>query len=71
MEEDQNPLFRTRLVSVYQGLNDEESLRLAAKHNLATSLHHEMTTWEKVCNLGAVHIHLFGWILLPITLLKN
>ena len=67
MEEDQNPLFRTRLVSVYQGLNDEEALRLAAKHNLATSLHHEMTTWEMVCNLGAVQIHLFGWIFIPIT----
>ena len=49
MKEDDNPIFRSRLVSVYQGLSDEAALRLAAKHNLATSLHHEMTTWEKVC----------------------
>ena len=56
MEEDENPLFRTRLVSVYQGLGDEEALRLAAKHNLATSLHHEMTTWEKVYTFIAVHL---------------
>ena len=47
-EEEENPVFRMRLVSVYQGLSDEQALRLAAKHNLATSLHHEMTTWEKV-----------------------
>ena len=48
MEEEENPVFRMRLVSVYQGLSDEQALRLASKHNLATSLHHEMTTWEKV-----------------------
>jgi len=48
VEEEENPAFRVRLVSVYQGLSDEQALRLAAKHNLATSLHHEMTTWEKV-----------------------
>ena len=54
VEEDTNPVFRTRLVSVYQGLNDAEALRLAARHNDATSLHHEMTTWEKVRAYSAV-----------------
>ena len=48
MLEDDKSIFRTRLMSVYQGLSDEEALRLASKHNMATALHHEMTTWEKV-----------------------
>lgn len=49
VEEDDRPIFRTRLVSVYEGLSDAEALTLAAKHNNATALHHEMLTWEKVC----------------------
>ena len=40
--------FRTRLVSVYCHLTDNQALRLASKHNLATSVHHEMTTSDKV-----------------------
>ena len=48
VENEDNPIFRTRLVSVYHGLTDTEALRLAARHNSATSLHHAMTTWEKV-----------------------
>ena len=48
VQEDENPVFRTRLVSVYQGLTDAEAFRLAARHNQATALHHDMTTWEKV-----------------------
>ena len=40
--------FRTRLVSVYCHLTDSQALRLASKHNLATSVHHEMTTCDKV-----------------------
>ena len=40
--------FRTRLVSVYSHLNDSQALRLASKHNLATSVHHDMTTCDKV-----------------------
>lgn len=40
--------FRTRLVSVYSHLTDNQALRLASKHNLATSVHHEMTTSDKV-----------------------
>ena len=46
--EDSNPIFRTRLVSVYNGLTDDEAIRLAAKHNKTTSLYHEMSTWNKV-----------------------
>ena len=45
-ENDSHPAFRTRLVSVYSGLNDDEAIRLAAKHN-KTSFH-EMSTWDKV-----------------------
>lgn len=60
MKEDDNPIFRSRLVSVYQGLSDEAALRLAAKHNLATSLHHEMTTWEKVRMYRALLFSLTG-----------
>ena len=40
--------FRTRLVSVYCHLTDNQALRLASKHNLATTVHHEMTTSDKV-----------------------
>jgi len=40
--------FRTRLVSVYSGLTDEEAQRLASRHNHATSLQHKMSSWEKV-----------------------
>ena len=40
--------IRTRLVSVYCGLSDNQALRLASKHNLATSVHHDMTTTDKV-----------------------
>lgn len=42
------PLYRTRLVSVYKNLTDQQARRLAAKHNHATSLHHDMTTLDKV-----------------------
>ena len=40
--------FRTRLVSVYSGLTDEEAQRLASRHNHTTSLQHKMSSWEKV-----------------------
>ena len=53
-EELENPpaafKFRTRLVSVYSGLSNEEAYRLASKHNNATSLQHSMSHWEKVCH---------------------
>ena len=48
MEEGSNPIFRTRPVSVYSGLADDEAIRLAAKHNKTTSFYHEMSTWNKV-----------------------
>lgn len=47
-QENDHPLYRTRLVSVYKDLTDQQARRLAAKHNHATSLHHDMTTWDKV-----------------------
>ena len=40
--------FRTRLVSVYCHLTDNQALRLASKHNLATTVHHEMITSDEV-----------------------
>ena len=40
--------YRTRLVSVYEGLNNKEALRLASQHNQVTSFTHQMTTWDKV-----------------------
>ena len=48
VKERDDPRFRTRLVSVYQGLTDDEALRLAAKHNAVTSLHHAVSTSDKV-----------------------
>lgn len=55
-EEMENPpaAFRTRLVSVYFGLTDEEAYRLASKHNNATSLQHRMSHWEKVKEVIAI-----------------
>lgn len=47
-EEDVNPVFRKRLVSVYTGLTDDQAIRLAAKHNKTTSFFHAMSTWDKV-----------------------
>ena len=40
--------FRTRLVSVYCHLTDNQALRLASKHNLATSIQIDITTSDKV-----------------------
>lgn len=54
-EENSHPAFRTRLVSVYNGLNDDEAIRLAAKHNKTTSFYHEMSTWDKVKKLANTH----------------
>ena len=48
MQDEEDLRFRTRLVSVYCHLTDNQALRLASKHNLATSVHHEMTTSDKV-----------------------
>ena len=45
-----NDSFKTRLVAVYIGLSDEEAVRVAAKHNRATSFTHSMTTQDKVFN---------------------
>ena len=50
---DEDLRFRTRLVSVYCHLTDSQALSLASKHNLATSVHHEMTTSDKV---SGIHI---------------
>ena len=40
--------YKTRFVAVYAGLTSEEALRLASKHNRATSFTHDMTTQDKV-----------------------
>ena len=40
--------YKTRLVSVYEGLTNEEALRLASQHNQVTSFTHQMTIWDKV-----------------------
>ena len=42
----------TRLVAVYVNLSDELALRLASKHNRATSFTHSMTTQDKVSLVG-------------------
>lgn len=45
-----NRLYSHRLCSVYKPMNSTLTLRLASKHNKATSVSHDMTTWDKVCN---------------------
>lgn len=41
-------LVTYRLCSVYKKMDTQLTLRLASKHNRATSFNHEMTTWDKV-----------------------
>ena len=43
-----DPNYKTRFVAVYTHLTNEDTLRLAAKHNRATLFTHEMTTQDKV-----------------------
>ena len=43
-----DPKYKTRFVAVYTHLSNEDTLRLAAKHNRATLFTHEMTTQDKV-----------------------
>ena len=40
--------FRTRLVSVYSGLTDDQAIIVASKHNKTTAFHHQMSTLERV-----------------------
>ena len=48
LKDENSGQFRTRLVAVYSNLSDEEALRLASKHNLATFLTHGVSTLDKV-----------------------
>ena len=41
-------IFTHRLCSVYSPMETNLALRLASKHNRATTFIHEMTTWDKV-----------------------
>lgn len=44
----ENKLYSHRLCSVYKPMDAKFTLRLASKHNKATSFSHDMTTWDKV-----------------------
>lgn len=46
LKEEKN--YTHRLCSVYNPMPPPLSLRLASKHNRATSFSHSMTTWDKV-----------------------
>lgn len=59
--DDEDLQFRTRLVSVYCHLTDNQALRLASKHNLATSVHHNMTTSDKV-SVHIIQYHTTRWL---------
>lgn len=43
-----NPLYGHILAEVYVGLSDDESLRLASRHNLNGMFIHKMTHWDYV-----------------------
>lgn len=47
-EHPSNPLFSHILAEVYVGLSDDESLRLASRHNLNGMFIHRMTHWDYV-----------------------
>ena len=42
-------VYSHRLCSVYTQMSTQLALRLASKHNRASTFAHEMTTWDKVC----------------------
>ena len=46
LKEEKN--FSYRLCSIYSNMKTPLSLRLASKHNRATSFSHDITTWDKV-----------------------
>ena len=48
-ENPSNPLFKTILAEVYVGLSDDESLRLASRHNANGHFIHRMTHRDYVC----------------------
>ena len=48
-ENPDNPLFKTILAEVYVGLSDDESLRLASRHNANGHFVHKMTHRNYVC----------------------
>jgi len=45
----ENPYYKTALADVYLGLNDEESLRIAQRHNATTHYIHKVTHRDMVC----------------------
>ena len=51
------PTFRTRLVSVYSKLTDDQALILASKHNKTTAFHHQMSTLERVSYIWTVSVY--------------
>ena len=44
-----NPFYETAMAEVYVGLSDEESLRLAQRHNLNSHFVHKVTHRDLVC----------------------
>ena len=46
--EPENKFYKSRVVAVYVGLDDDQALRLAGRHNRATGFTHAMTTQDKV-----------------------
>ena len=40
-----NPYYKVAMAEVYLGLSDEQSLRLAQRHNQNSHLVHKVTTW--------------------------
>ena len=47
-EQPENPLFSHVLAEIYVGLSDNESLRLASRHNINGNFIHKMTHWDYV-----------------------
>ena len=43
VEYPENPFFKSCMAEVYVGLNDEEALRLAQRHNLTSHYVHDVT----------------------------
>lgn len=51
--------YKSRQVAVYSGLTNDQALKLAARHNQATSFTHAVTTQDKVSRLFQCTIYLF------------
>ena len=58
----QNPYFKVAMADVYVGLNDEQALRLAQRHNQNSHFTHKVTHRDLVCIIFLKCMYLFQFL---------